>query len=137
MLVFVFDYLLWIVVVVFFGGKVVYYICDEEVDWYFDFDDICSKIILKICGIVLINFNNLTGVVYSCDFLLEIIEIVCKYKLMIFVDEIYDKVLYDGVVYILIVILVDDVLVVIFNGLFKVYCVCGFCGGWMFLIGFK
>ncbi len=74
---------------------------------------------------------------YSRDFLLEIIEISLKHKLMIFADAFYDKVLYDGAVHTSIDTLADDVLVVTFNGLSKAYRVCGFRGGWMFLTGFK
>lgn len=77
MLVFVLDYLLWIVVVLFFSGKVVYYFCDEFFDWFLDFDDICVKIMFCMCGIVIINLNNLIGVVYFKEFLMEIVEIVC------------------------------------------------------------
>lgn len=111
--------------------------CDEELGWFFDLDDICSKIILCICGIVIINLNNLIGVVYSKELLLEIVEIVCQNDLIIFVDEIYDKILYDEFQYYLIVVLVFDLLMVIFNGLFKIYCVVGFCQGWMVLNGLK
>lgn len=137
MLVFVLDYLLWIVVVLFFSGKVVYYFCDEFFDWFLDFDDICVKIMFCMCGIVIINLNNLIGVVYFKEFLMEIVEIVCQYNFIIFVDEIYDKIFYDDVEYYLIVLLVFDLLIIIFNGLLKMYCVVGFCQGWMVLNGLK
>lgn len=137
MLVFVLDYLFWIVVVLFFSGKVVYYFCDEFFDWFLDFDDICVKIMFCMCGIVIINLNNLIGVVYFKEFLMEIVEIVCQYNFIIFVDEIYDKIFYDDVEYYLIVLLVFDLLIIIFNGLLKMYCVVGFRQGWMVLNGLK
>lgn len=72
-----FDYLFWMVVVMLVGGKVVYYFCDEENEWFFDIEDIKVKISLCIKGILIINLNNLMGVVYSCVILLEIVELVC------------------------------------------------------------
>ncbi len=91
----------------------------------------------KTRGIVLINPNNPTGAVYSRDFLLEVIEIARQHKLIIFADEIYDKVLYDGATHTSVATLTEDVLVMTFNGLSKAYRVCGFRGGWMFLTGPK
>ncbi|MDW3082157.1 aminotransferase class I/II-fold pyridoxal phosphate-dependent enzyme, partial [Vibrio sp. 1403] len=115
----------------------VHYLCDEQSDWYPDLDDIKKKITPKTRGIVLINPNNPTGAVYSRDFLLEVIEIARQHKLIIFADEIYDKVLYDGATHTSVATLTEDVLVMTFNGLSKAYRVCGFRGGWMFLTGPK
>lgn len=131
------DYPLWTAAVSLSGGNPVHYICDEESDWYPDLDDIKRKITPQTKGIVLINPNNPTGAVYSRDFLLEIVEIARQHKLIIFADEIYDKVLYDGATHTSIATLSDDVLTVTFNGLSKAYRVCGFRGGWMFLSGPK
>ncbi|MFC1234909.1 pyridoxal phosphate-dependent aminotransferase [Vibrio sp. F74] len=131
------DYPLWTAGVSLSGGTPVHYICDEESDWYPDLDDIKKKINKKTRGIVLINPNNPTGAVYSRDFLLEVIEIARQNNLIIFADEIYDKVLYDGATHTTMASLADDVLMVTFNGLSKAYRVCGFRSGWMFLTGPK
>ncbi|MBN3491767.1 pyridoxal phosphate-dependent aminotransferase [Vibrio neptunius] len=131
------DYPLWTASVALSGGKAVHYLCDEQADWYPDLDDIRNKITPNTRGIVLINPNNPTGAVYSRDFLLEVVEIARQHKLIIFADEIYDKVLYDGATHTSVATLSDDVLTVTFNGLSKAYRVCGFRGGWMFLTGPK
>lgn len=131
------DYPLWTAGVSLSGGKAVHYLCDEESDWYPDLDDIKAKITPRTRGIVLINPNNPTGAVYSRDFLLQIVEIARQHNLIIFADEIYDKVLYDGATHTSIATLADDVLMVTFNGISKAYRVCGFRGGWMFLTGPK
>ncbi|MCM0147522.1 pyridoxal phosphate-dependent aminotransferase [Photobacterium galatheae] len=129
------DYPLWTAAISLSGGNPVHYICDEESDWYPDLDDIRSKITPKTRGIVLINPNNPTGAVYSRDFLLEVIEIARQHKLIIFADEIYDKILYDGAQHTSIAPLAEDVFCVTFNGLSKSYRVCGFRAGWMLLSG--
>lgn len=131
------DYPLWTAAASLAGGTPVHYICDESSDWYPDLDDIKSKITPQTRGIVLINPNNPTGAVYSRDFLLEVIEIARQHNLIIFSDEIYDKVLYDGATHTSIATLADDVLMLTFNGLSKAYRVCGFRGGWMFITGPK
>lgn len=136
-LIFVFDYLLWIVVVSFVGGKLVYYLCDEQVNWWLDLEDIKVKIMLNIRVMVIINLNNFIGVVYFREVLEGMVELVCQYNLVLFFDEIYDKIFYDGVVYVFIVLLVLDVFCLIFNGLFKFYWVVGFCFGWVVIFGFK
>lgn len=102
-----------------------------------DLDDIKKKITPNTKGIVLINPNNPTGAVYSRDFLLQVVEIARQNNLIIFADEIYDKVLYDGAVHTTLATLAPDLLTVTFNGLSKAYRVCGFRGGWMFLNGPK
>ena len=131
------DYPLWTAAASLAGGKPVHYICDESSDWYPDLDDIKKKITPNTRGIVLINPNNPTGAVYSRDFLLQVVEIARQHGLIIFADEIYDKVLYDGATHTSIATLADDVLMATFNGLSKAYRVCGFRGGWMFLTGPK
>jgi alanine-synthesizing transaminase len=131
------DYPLWTASVALAGGTPGQYLCDEGADWYPDLEDIKKKITPKTRGIVLINPNNPTGAVYSRDFLLEVIEIARQHKLIIFADEIYDKVLYDGATHTSVATLTEDVLVMTFNGLSKAYRVCGFRGGWMFLTGPK
>ncbi len=131
------DYPLWTAGVSLSGGTPVHYLCDEESDWYPDLDDIRKKITPKSRGIVLINPNNPTGAVYSRDFLLEVIEIARQHNLIIFADEIYDKILFDGATHTPMASLADDVLIVTFNGLSKAYRVCGFRSGWMFLTGPK
>ncbi|WP_299013517.1 pyridoxal phosphate-dependent aminotransferase [uncultured Photobacterium sp.] len=129
------DYPLWTAAVSLSGGKAVHYICDEEADWYPDLDDIRKKITPNTRGIVLINPNNPTGAVYSRDFLLDIVEIARQNKLIIFADEIYDKILYEGAQHTSIAALAPDVFCVTFNGLSKSYRVCGFRSGWMILSG--
>ncbi|AZL84434.1 MULTISPECIES: pyridoxal phosphate-dependent aminotransferase [Aliivibrio] len=131
------DYPLWTAAVSLSGGNPVHYLCDEGADWYPDLDDIKKKITPNTKGIVLINPNNPTGAVYSRDFLLQIVEIARQNNLIIFADEIYDKVLYDGAIHTTLATLAPDLLTVTFNGLSKAYRVCGFRGGWMFLNGPK
>ncbi|WIH23979.1 pyridoxal phosphate-dependent aminotransferase [Photobacterium damselae] len=129
------DYPLWTAAVSLSGGTPVHYICDEESDWYPDLDDIKKKITPHTKGIVLINPNNPTGAVYSRDFLLEVVEIARQHNLIIFADEIYDKILYDGAQHTSIAPLAEDVFCITFNGLSKSYRVCGFRAGWMVLSG--
>ncbi len=131
------DYPLWTAAVSLSGGNPVHYMCDEQADWYPDLNDIKAKITKKTKGIVLINPNNPTGAVYSRDFLLEIVEIARKHNLIIFSDEIYDKILYDGAQHHSIAPLASDVFCVTFGGLSKSYRVCGFRSGWMILSGPK
>lgn len=129
------DYPLWTAAVSLSGGTPVHYLCDEESDWYPDLNDIKNKITSKTRGIVLINPNNPTGAVYSRDFLLQVVEIARQYNLIIFADEIYDKILYDGAQHTSIAPLAQDVFCITFNGLSKSYRVCGFRSGWMVLSG--
>lgn len=131
------DYPLWTAAVSLSGGKPVHYMCDEQADWYPDLNDIKAKITKKTKGIVLINPNNPTGAVYSRDFLLEIVKIAREHHLIIFSDEIYDKILYDGAQHHSIAPLAPDVFCVTFGGLSKSYRVCGFRSGWMILSGPK
>lgn len=129
------DYPLWTATVNLSGGKAVHYLCDEEQNWAPSIEDIKSKITKKTKAIVLINPNNPTGAVYSKQCLLEIADLAEKHDLIIFSDEIYDKVLYDKTVHHSIAVLRPDLFVVTFSGLSKNYRAAGFRVGWMVLSG--
>lgn len=131
------DYPLWTAAVTLSGGKAVHYRCDEESDWFPDLDDIKSKISSRTKGIVVINPNNPTGAVYSRDLLEGIVRLAEEHGLIIYADEIYDKILYDGARHIPLASLSEDILTVSFNGLSKSYRLAGFRSGWMFLSGAK
>lgn len=131
------DYPLWTAAVSLSGGKPVHYLCDEESDWYPDIDDIRSKITDRTRGIVLINPNNPTGSVYPREILESIIEVAREFELIVFSDEIYDKIIYDDAVHISTASLADDVLCLTYNGLSKAYRVAGFRAGWMVISGDK
>lgn len=131
------DYPLWTAAVTLSGGHAVHYRCDEGADWYPDLDDIRARITPRTRGLVLINPNNPTGAVYGSEFLLEVIEIARQHNLIIFADEIYDKILYDDISHTSVCTLCDDVMVVTFNGLSKAYRACGFRQGWMVITGPK
>ncbi|MBV1959401.1 MAG: pyridoxal phosphate-dependent aminotransferase [Pseudomonadales bacterium] len=131
------DYPLWTASVSLSGGKPVHYLCDESADWQPDIDDIKGKITKNTRGIVIINPNNPTGAVYSKAMLDEIIELARLHNLIIFSDEIYDKILYDEAIHTPTASLADDILFVTFNGLSKSYRSAGFRVGWMILSGAK
>ncbi len=131
------DYPLWTAAVSLSGGKPVHYMCDEQADWYPDIDDIRSKITSNTRAIIVINPNNPTGALYPVELLEEIIELARQHELIIFADEIYDKVLYDGAVHTSMASLADDVLFITFNGLSKNYRSCGYRAGWMVVSGEK
>jgi alanine-synthesizing transaminase len=131
------DYPLWTAAVTLAGGTPRHYLCDEQNDWMPDLNDMRSKITPNTRAIVIINPNNPTGALYSDALLLEIIDIARKHQLIIFADEIYDKVLYDGSTHTSIASLADDVLFVTFNGLSKNYRACGYRAGWMMVSGKK
>lgn len=131
------DYPLWTAAATLAGGKAVHYLCDEQADWFPDIEDIKSKVTSRTKAIVVINPNNPTGAVYSKELLLEIVEVARQNNLIIFADEIYDKILYDGAVHHHIAALAPDLLTVTFNGLSKAYRVAGFRQGWMILNGPK
>lgn len=131
------DYPLWTAAVTLSGGKAVHYLCDEEADWFPSIEDIKAKVTSRTKGIVIINPNNPTGAVYSKELLEQIVEIAREHQLIIYADEIYDKILYDDAVHHHIAALAPDVLTVTFNGLSKAYRVCGFRQGWMILTGPK
>ena len=131
------DYPLWTAAVGLSGGTPVHYVCDESADWMPDIDDIKRKITPNTKAIVIINPNNPTGAVYPDDVLLQIIELARVHQLIIFADEIYDKMLYDGATHTSIASLADDVLFVTINGLSKNYRSCGFRAGWLVVSGEK
>jgi alanine-synthesizing transaminase len=131
------DYPLWTAAVALAGGTPRHYVCDEQADWMPDLADIRSKISSSTRAIVIINPNNPTGALYSDELLREIIEIARQHQLIIFADEIYDKVLYDGAKHTSIASLADDVLFVTLNGLSKNYRACGYRAGWMIVSGKK
>ncbi|HEK0315892.1 TPA: pyridoxal phosphate-dependent aminotransferase [Proteus mirabilis] len=131
------DYPLWTAAVSLSGGNAVHYMCDEQQGWFPDLDDIRRKISPRTRGIVIINPNNPTGAVYSKEILLEIVDIARQHNLIIFADEIYDKILYDDAQHHSIAAMAPDLLTVTFNGLSKTYRVAGFRQGWMVLNGPK
>ncbi len=131
------DYPLWTAAVSLSGGTPVHYVCDEQQDWYPDIEDIRRKINANTRAIVVINPNNPTGALYPDSLLLQIIELARQHQLIIYADEIYDKVLYDGARHTSIASLADDVLCVTFNGLSKNYRACGYRAGWMVVSGEK
>ena len=131
------DYPLWTAAIALSGGKPVHYVCDEEADWNPDLEDMESKITSRTKGIVLINPNNPTGAVYEKDVLMRIAKMAEEHGLIIFSDEIYDKILYDGAVHYPMGTMVHDTLCVSYGGLSKNYRSAGFRGGWMILSGAK
>lgn len=131
------DYPLWTAAVTLAGGTARHYVCDEETGWLPDLKDIEAKITADTRGIVVINPNNPTGALYPREILEGIIEIARHHDLLIFADEIYDKVLYDENIHTSIASLADDVLFVTFNGLSKNYRTCGYRAGWMVISGEK
>lgn len=131
------DYPLWTTSVALSAGKPVHYLCDEESDWNPDIADLESKISSKTKAIVVINPNNPTGAVYEKDVLKKIVELAEKHNLIIFSDEIYDKILFDGAVHIPIATLSEDVFFMTFGGLSKNYRAAGFRGGWVIPSGAK
>ena len=131
------DYPLWTAAVSLAGGKAVHYVCDEAADWYPDLDDMRAKISSRTKAIVLINPNNPTGALYPKEILEGIVEIARQNELIIFSDEIYDRMVFDGAVHIPIATLAPDLFVVTMNGLSKSHRICGFRVGWMVLSGPK
>ena len=131
------DYPLWTAAVTLAGGRAQHYLCDEATGWLPDLADMEAKITASTRGIVIINPNNPTGALYPRETLLGIIDIARRHDLVIFADEIYDKVLYDEAEHVSIASLADDVLFVTFNGLSKNYRTCGYRAGWMVISGEK
>ncbi|WP_040975498.1 pyridoxal phosphate-dependent aminotransferase [Necropsobacter massiliensis] len=131
------DYPLWTAAATLAGGKAVHYLCDEQADWFPDIDDINAKITARTKAIVIINPNNPTGAVYSKALLEQIVATARRHNLIIFADEIYDKILYDDAQHHHIAALAPDLLTITLNGLSKAYRVAGFRQGWMILNGPK
>ena len=131
------DYPLWTAAANLAGGHPVHYMCDEAANWYPDMDDIRSKITDRTKGIVIINPNNPTGALYPREVLQEIVDIAREHQLIIFADEIYDRLVMDGVEHISIASLAPDLFCVTLNGLSKSHRIAGFRVGWMCLSGDK
>lgn len=131
------DYPLWTATATLSGGKVVHYLCDEQSEWYPDMDDIRSKITDKTKAIVIINPNNPTGAVYPKDVLEQIVQIAREHELIIFSDEIYDRLVMDQYQHTSIASLAPDLFCVTFSGLSKSHMIAGFRIGWMVLSGPK
>lgn len=131
------DYPLWTAATTLAGGTPVHYLCDEDNNWMPNIDDMRNKITARTKAIVVINPNNPTGVLYSDAILLEIIELARAHNLVLLADEVYDKVLYDGVQHTALAALSTDVLTLTFNSLSKSYRSCGYRAGWMVISGNK
>lgn len=131
------DYPLWTACATLAGGKAVHYICDEQSDWYPDIDDIKKKISDRTKAIVIINPNNPTGALYPREVLQQIVDVAREHQLIIFSDEIYDRLVMDGEEHISIASLAPDLFCVTFSGLSKSHMIAGFRIGWMILSGNK
>ena len=131
------DYPLWTACVTLAGGKAVHYICDEQAEWYPDMDDIRKKITPNTKAIVIINPNNPTGALYPREVLQEIVDIAREHQLIIFSDEIYDRLVMDGEEHVSIASLAPDLFCVTFSGLSKSHMIAGYRIGWMVLSGNK
>lgn len=131
------DYPLWTASVTLAGGTAVHYICDESADWYPDVKDIERKITPRTKGIVIINPNNPTGALYPKELLQEIVKLAEKYDLIIYADEIYDRLVMDGKKHTSIASLAPDCLCITFNGLSKSHLIAGYRVGWMTISGDK
>ena len=131
------DYPLWTAAVNLAGGKPVHYLCDEQAGWMPDLEDIKKKVSPRTKGIVVITPNNPTGAVYSREVLEKIVEIARQHNLIVFADEIYEKILYDEAKHVPIASLAQDVFFITLNGLSKAYRLAGFRSGWMVLSGDK
>lgn len=131
------DYPLWTAAANLAGGRAVHYLCDEAQDWAPSIEDIRAKVTAHTKGIVLINPNNPTGAVYPPSVVKDILQVAREHELVVFSDEIYDKILYDDVEHVSTGALADDLLIVTMNGLSKSYRCAGFRSGWMILSGDK
>ena len=131
------DYPLWTAAVSLSSGTPVHYLCDESKEWAPDLADLRKKITPRTKAIVVINPNNPTGAIYSKEVLLEITQIAREHGLLLFADEIYDKMLYDAEKHVSLASLSTDVVVITFNGLSKNYRSCGYRAGWMIVSGDK
>ncbi len=131
------DYPLWTAAVSLAGGQAVHYVCDESSNWYPDIDNIKSKITSNTKALVVINPNNPTGALYPKDVLKDIVEVARQNDLIIFADEIYDRLVMDGGEHVAIASLAPDLFCVSMNGLSKSHRIAGFRVGWMVLSGPK
>ena len=131
------DYPMWTACTHLSGGKAVHYMCDEKSDWFPDIADIEKKITPRTKGLVIINPNNPTGANYSKELLEQIVDVCRRHELILFSDEIYDRLLMDGEQHISAASLADDVFCITYSGLSKSHMICGFRVGWMILSGNK
>jgi alanine-synthesizing transaminase len=131
------DYPLWTAAVTLGGGRPVHYICDEDSEWLPDLADMAKKITAKTRGIVIINPNNPTGAVYPREILEGIHKLAAEHHLVVYSDEIYEKIVYDGAVHVPMAVVAKDVVCVSFGGLSKIYRAAGFRVGWLVLTGRK
>ena len=131
------DYPLWTACVNLAGGTAVHYVCDEQSEWYPDMDDMRAKITDRTKAIVIINPNNPTGALYPREVLQQIVDIAREHQLIIFSDEIYDRLVMDGLEHISIASMAPDLFCVTFSGLSKSHMIAGFRIGWMVLSGNK
>ncbi len=131
------DYPLWTACATLAGGTAVHYVCDEKANWYPDIDDIRSKVTPRTKGIVVINPNNPTGALYPREVLQQIVDVAREHQLVIFADEIYDRLVMDGKQHVSIASLAPDLFCITFNGLSKSHMVAGYRIGWMSLSGNK
>jgi alanine-synthesizing transaminase len=131
------DYPLWTAAVSLSGGTPIHYLCDESKEWAPDLADLRSKITPRTKAIVMINPNNPTGAIYSTAVLTELTQIAREHGLILFADEIYDKMLYDEEQHVSLASLSSDVVIITFNGLSKNYRSCGYRSGWMVVSGDK
>ena len=131
------DYPMWTACTHLSGGKAVHYMCDEKSDWFPDIADIEKKITPRTKGLVIINPNNPTGANYSKELLEQIVDVCRRHELILFSDEIYDRLLMDGERHISAASLADDVFCITYSGLSKSHMICGFRVGWMILSGNK
>lgn len=131
------DYPLWTASVTLAGATPVHYLCDEDNGWQPDIEDIRSKVTPNTRALVVINPNNPTGAVYSESLLKQLVALAKEFNLVLFADEIYDKILYEDAVHIPLGRLAQDVLCISFNGLSKSYRLAGFRSGWMVISGAK
>ena len=129
------DFPLWTAVTTLAGGRAVHYLCDESSDWYPDLDDLASKITDRTKALVLINPNNPTGAVYPREIVEGMLDLARRHGLMVFADEIYDQIVYDGAVHHPAASLAPDLVVLSFGGLSKTYRVAGFRSGWLVVTG--
>ncbi|MFC8583571.1 pyridoxal phosphate-dependent aminotransferase [Streptomyces sp. NPDC057217] len=131
------DFPLWTAATTLAGGKAVHYLCDESADWYPDLDDMASKITDRTRAVVIINPNNPTGAVYPKEIVEGILDLARRHGLMVFADEIYDRIVYDEAVHYPAASLADDLVILTFGGLSKTYRVAGFRSGWLVVTGPK
>ncbi len=131
------DYPLWTAVTSLAGGQAVHYLCDEAAGWLPDLADMAAKITDRTRAVVIINPNNPTGAVYPRELLDGILDLARRHQLLVFADEIYDKILYDGAMHYPVAILAPDLFCLTFNGLSKAYRVAGFRSGWLLVSGPK